>query len=90
MKNATSDLTPGGENEFRSVTLRVRVAAETRRTAARIAREHAGQKLEAVLAAFVGELAQAGARPGPWSQNLIAVWLLTHAWPRRGEEEDRA
>lgn len=77
-----SDLTPGREKRPRRVTLRVTVAATTHRTAARIAREHAGQPLETVLAAFVGELAKADARPGPWSQNLVAVWLLTHTWPR--------
>jgi hypothetical protein len=38
--------------------------ATTRRAAARIAREHAGQPLETVLAVFVGELAQADAMPG--------------------------
>lgn len=71
----------------RSVTLRVEISATMRRTAARIAREHAGQKLETVLAVFVGELAKADARPGPWSQNLVAVWLLTHAWPRPGTND---
>lgn len=67
------------------ITLRVTVNVATRRTAARIARRHAGQPLEAVLAAFVGELARADARPGPWSQNLVAVWLLTHAWPQEDD-----
>jgi hypothetical protein len=66
----------------RAVTLRVEVSATTGRAAARIAREHTGQPLETVLAAFVGELAQADAMHGPWSQNLVAVWLLTHPWPR--------
>lgn len=67
------------------VTLRVTVNAATRCRAARIAQEHAGQPLEAVLAAFVGELAKADARPGRWSQNLVAVWLLTHAWPQEDD-----
>jgi hypothetical protein len=68
------------------VTLRVKLSAATRRTAARIARKHAGQPLAAVLTVFVGELARAGTRPGPWSQNLATVWLLTHAWPQAGKE----
>ena len=78
-------LTPSRKKRPRRVTLRVMMSAATRRTAARLAQERAGQPLEAVLAAFVGELAQAGARPGPWSQNLVAVWLLTHVWPQEGE-----
>ncbi|MGH8021913.1 MAG: hypothetical protein ACREIA_27255 [Opitutaceae bacterium] len=67
--------------------MRITTAAKTRRAAARIAREHAGQTLETVLAAFVAELAKADARPGPWSQNLVAVWLFTHVWPRPGANE---
>lgn len=80
-KSSSPDLTPSGQNGPRRVTLRVELEAPTRRAAARIAREHAGQELETVLAAFAGELAKADAQPGPWSQNLVTVWLLTHPWP---------
>ncbi|MDI1334585.1 MAG: hypothetical protein PSU94_00245 [Lacunisphaera sp.] len=89
-KTSSPGLTPSRERRLRRVTVRVEVEAKTGRTAARIARRHAGQPLAAVLAAFVGELAQADARPGPWSQNLVAVWLLTHAWPRAGTEARHA
>jgi len=82
-KTSSPGLTPRGENG----PLRVEVETKTRRAAARIAQEHAGQPLETVLAAFVGELAKAEARPGPWSQNLVAVWLCTHAWPRPGAND---
>lgn len=88
-KPSSPGLTPFRKRRPRRVTLRVEMSAATRRTAARLARDHAGQPLAAVLAAFVGELAKADARPGPWSRNLVAVWLLTHAWPHAGKEEAR-
>jgi len=52
------------EKKPRNVTLRVKTSAETKRAAARIARDYSGRKLETVLAAFVGDLAVAlvGAR----------------------------
>ncbi|MGH8020608.1 MAG: hypothetical protein ACREIA_20455 [Opitutaceae bacterium] len=64
----------------RRVTLRVTVATETKRAAARIARDYADRKLESVLAAFVGDLAEAAARPGSWEHERVCAWLASHVW----------
>lgn len=89
-KSSSPGLTPSRKPQPRRVTVSVEIGAKEWRRAARIARRHAGRSLAAVLAALVGELAQADARPGPWSQNLVAVWLLTHAWPPAGKEARHA
>lgn len=78
--NPKTGLTPSGENEPRRVSLRVRMPAETRRAAARLARDYARRDLETVLAAFVGDLAVAAARPGSWEHERVAGWLASHVW----------
>lgn len=64
----------------RRTTLRVTVEAETRRAAARIARDYSGRKLETVVAAFVADLAVAASRPGSWEHERVAGWLASHVW----------
>ncbi|MBS0631899.1 MAG: hypothetical protein JSS11_08300 [Verrucomicrobia bacterium] len=51
----------------------LRVAAETRRAAAQIAREYAGRKLETVLAALVADMAVALERPGSWEHERVTA-----------------
>lgn len=68
------------ERSPRWVTLQVRVAAETKRAAAQIAREYAGRKLETVLAALVGDMAVALERPGSWEHERVNAWLGSHVW----------
>lgn len=63
------------------VTARAWAAAE------RLARDYAGQDLERVLAAFVGDLAEAAERPGCWERARIGAWLASHPWPRRPEDD---
>ena len=75
------------DNKPRCVTLRVKMAAETRRTAARIAREYAGRKLETVVAAFVGDLAVAAERPGSWEHERVSAWLSSHVWECEPRDE---
>ncbi|MGH8021614.1 MAG: hypothetical protein ACREIA_25690 [Opitutaceae bacterium] len=79
-KSSSPGLTHRGKNEPRSVVLRVKVAAETRRAAARLARDYARRDLEIVLAAFVGDLAVAAARPGSWEHKRVCAWLGSHVW----------
>jgi hypothetical protein len=67
-------------NKPRSVTLRVKTSAETRRTAAHLAREYSHRRLESVLAAFVADLAVAAARPGSWEHERVSGWLASHVW----------
>lgn len=62
------------------VALRVKTSAEVERAAARIARDYSGRKLETVLAAFVGDLAGAAARPGSWEHERVTAWLSSHVW----------
>ena len=64
----------------RRVTLRATVEAETKRAAARIARDYSGRKLETVVAAFVADLAVAAERPGSWEHERVAAWLASHVW----------
>jgi hypothetical protein len=79
------DAAGGGERPQR-VTLRVAVAAGTRRAAARIAREYAGRKLETVLAALVTDLAVAAERPGSWEYERVRAWLASHVWEVEPED----
>lgn len=79
-KSSSPGLTPSGENRPRRVTLRVEVSEETKREAARIARDYSGRKLETVLAAFVADLAVAAERPGSWEHERVAGWLASHVW----------
>lgn len=62
------------------VTLRVTVDKETKRAAARIARDYSGRKLETVVAAFVADLAVAASRPGSWEHERVGAWLSSHVW----------
>ncbi|MGH8019420.1 MAG: hypothetical protein ACREIA_14255, partial [Opitutaceae bacterium] len=66
-----------GEKPPRRVTLRVTMAPETRRAAARIARDYSRRKLETVLAAFVADLAVAAERPGSWEHERVTAWLAS-------------
>lgn len=68
------------EKKPRRVTLRVKTSAETKRVAARIARDYSRRKLETVLAAFVADLAVAAERPGSWEHERVAGWLASHVW----------
>lgn len=74
------NLTPGGGERSRWGTLRVTVTAEIKRAAAQIAREHAGRKLETVLAALVADMAVALERPGSWEHERVTAWLTSHVW----------
>ena len=65
---------------MKTTTLRVTVTAETRRAAARIARDYSRRKLETVLAAFVADLAVAAERPGSWEHERVSAWLSSHVW----------
>ncbi len=62
------------------VTLRVVVDGETKRAAARIARDYSRRKLETVVAAFVADLAVAAERPGSWEHERATGWLSSHVW----------
>ena len=74
-------LDPVGDGDgSRCVALRVQVPAATRRAAARLARDYARRDLETVLAAFVGDLAVAAARPGAWEHERVCAWLSSHVW----------
>ncbi|MGH8021012.1 MAG: hypothetical protein ACREIA_22570 [Opitutaceae bacterium] len=68
------------ENTPRYVMLRVKVTAEMRRAAARLARDYSGRKLETVLTAFVADLAVAAERPGSWEHERVTAWLTSHVW----------
>jgi len=61
--------------------------AETKRVAARLARDYSRQDLEEVLAAFVGDLAEAAERPGCWEHERVTAWLASHPWPRQSEKD---
>lgn len=61
-------------------TLRVTVTMETKRAAARIARDYSRRKLETVIAAFVADLAVAASRPGSWEAERVGAWLSSHGW----------
>lgn len=79
-------MTGSGGQRPRRVTLRVKVSAETKRAAARIARDYSGRKLETVLAAFVGDLAVAALRPGAWEHERVSGWLSSHVWECEPED----
>jgi hypothetical protein len=86
-KKSSDPLTRVSEKRPRRVTLRVTVAVETKRAAARLARDYSRQDLETVLAAFVGDLAEAASRPGCWEHERVTAWLGSHPWPRSHDEE---
>lgn len=86
-KKSSDPLTRGSEKRPRRVTLRVTVAMETKRAAARLARDYSRQDLETVLAAFVGDLAEAAMRPGCWEHERVTAWLGSHPWPRGNDKE---
>ncbi|MGH8016814.1 MAG: hypothetical protein ACREIA_00745, partial [Opitutaceae bacterium] len=74
-------LDPVGDGDgSRCVTIRVKVPASTRHAAERLARDYARRDLETVLAAFVGDLAVAAARPGAWEHERVTSWLSSHVW----------
>ena len=73
---------------LRRVTLQVKTFVESKRVAARLARDYAQQDLEAVLAAFVEDLATAADRPGSWESEKVTAWLSSHPWPRSEKEDD--
>lgn len=87
-KSSSPRLTPGGKRRPRRVTLRVTVEAETKCAAARLARDYSRQDLESVLAAFVGDLAEAAGRPGCWEHERVTAWLASHPWPRANDQDD--
>jgi len=68
------------EKKPRRVTLRVKTSAETKRAAARIARDYSRRKLETVVAALVADLAVAASRPGSWEHERVTGWLSSHVW----------
>jgi len=86
-KKSSAPLTAGGEIRPDGVTLRVKVPAATRRTAARLARDYARRDLESVLAAFVGDLAVAAERPGAWEHERVTGWLTSHVWAAEPPDE---
>ena len=71
---------PRRSKKPRRATLRVTTLAETKRTAARIARDYSGRKLETVVAASIADLAVAAERPGSWEHERVAGWLGSHVW----------
>jgi len=71
---------PRRSKKPRRATLRVTTLAETKRAAARIARDYSGRKLETVVAAFIADLAVAAERPGSWEHERVAGWLGSHVW----------
>lgn len=76
------------EERPRGVTLRVKTSAETKRAAARIARDYSRRKIETVLAAFVADLAVAAERPGSWEHERVSAWLASHVWACEPRDED--
>jgi hypothetical protein len=56
------------------------VSAAQWRAAERLAREYSHRRLETVLAAFVGDLAEAAGRPGSWEHERVSAWLSSHVW----------
>ncbi len=68
-------------------TLKLRVAAETCAAAQRLAGDYSGQDLATVLAAFVGDMAEAAGRPGCWEHERVTAWLASHPWPERSTED---
>lgn len=70
-----------------TITLWVEVPVAVHAAAERVAKRYAADGLEGVLAAFACDVSKAEDRPGPWSQNLAAVWLFTRPWPGEGEKE---
>ena len=71
----------------RSITLRITVEAATKRAAERMARENIGQRLPLVLAAFIGDLAEAATRPGCWEHERVLAWFASHPWPRASKDD---
>jgi len=69
----------------RRMTLHVTVRAWE--AAERLARDYSGQDLERVLAAFVGDLAEAAERPGCWERERLGAWLGSHPWPRPSDDD---
>ena len=72
--------TPQSPDQPRRVMLWVSVPTEAKQAATRIARDYARLDLEAVLAAFVGDLAVAAERPGSWEHERVTSWLASHVW----------
>lgn len=68
-------------------TLRVTVPTWAKTAAAQIGREHAGRKLETILAAFVADLATACERPGSWEHERVTAWLGSHVWECEPQDE---
>jgi len=65
-----------------TITLWVVLPVATHAAAERVAKAHAPDGLEGVLAAFACDVAKADDEPGAWAQNLVAVWLSTRVWPQ--------
>ena len=64
----------------------MKVSGETKRAAARVARNYSGRKLETVLAALVADLAVAAERPGSWEHDRVVGWLGSHGWECEPED----
>lgn len=79
-KSSSPGLTLRGGKTPGRTTVRVTVDAEARRAAACLARDYSGRKLEAVLAAFVADLAVAASRPGSWEAARVGASLSSHVW----------
>lgn len=56
------------------------------RAAEGLARDYSGCDLETVLAAFVGDLAEAVLRPGSWEAERVSAWLSSHVWEIEPED----
>jgi len=71
-----------------TVTVWVVLPVAVHAAAERVAKSHAPDGLEGVLTAFACDVAKADDEPGPWSQNLVSVWLSTRPWARDDEADD--
>lgn len=63
--------------------IEVRVSAEIRQNAERLAADNANGTLEEVLAGLVEDMAEAWERPGSWEAAAVAGWMSSHPWPRK-------
>lgn len=71
----------GGKRRASGV-IEVRVSAEIRRDAERLAADNANGTLEEVLAGLVEDMAEAWERPGSWEAAAVCGWMSSHPWPQ--------
>ena len=63
--------------------IEVRVSAEIRREAEKLAADCEAGPLNEVLAGLVEDMATAWARPGSWEAFAVRGWMESHPWPRK-------